>query len=258
MIEQSFYSLNDLAKRWTKKFEDEVLPIQILHLGVQNKLDIEVSTLRLNRLLKFPSKYSEWAFSFYLCAKACSKKPLIDGPPGHFTESFSGERRIQPMETLSSETVEEILFALQSCDGKTIDTNRLTLKRAPVVGDYIVIGTIRKNDDDNYAPFQDPLTLDLDCFFVSHESVLVYEKSLVEVEAETPAILSESKEQTYLAVIAALLEKKLSDSEVKIYQDTVAYEIEKKYGRPNNGLSHSQLTKLFSKANKALSEKLKV
>lgn len=90
------------------------------------------------------------------------------------------------------------------------------------------------------------------------DAIKDFEISLAsEPDAKLNAVLSEGKEQTYLAVIAALLEKMLSNSKTPITQDSIACDIEAEYGGANNGMSHSQLTKLFPKAKKALSEKEK-
>lgn len=73
--------------------------------------------------------------------------------------------------------------------------------------------------------------------------------------AEQEASLSQTKEQTYLAIIAALLKKAIDVSKVPITQDSIALNIDETYGKANNGLSYSQLTKLFPKAKSALAEK---
>ena len=249
MIEQSFYTLEELADRWNNLFNLDVNPRKLIHLAIQQKFDIDVSIARLNSYLPPPlvephshirQKYSIEVVDFSV-------------PNPFFAAQFTFEKPFEPIALKSLAKIEAILpadksesFCIKALDLKDTRTKTNHSRRLGVC----FSGRYSKD-------FEVSLRMDLDCLYVSQLSARLYEDELIKESEYSKHELSGTREQTYLAIIAALLDKALSASSSPMTQDSIAHDIESAYGHANNGLSHSQLTKIFAKAKKALSEKAK-
>lgn len=91
-------------------------------------------------------------------------------------------------------------------------------------------------------------------FVVRPESINDFVNKLKSKEVE---VLSEDKEQTYLSIIAALLNLLVKEPKGNRTQESVAIELQGKYMQFAKSFSASSLTKLFPKAKAALMNKVK-
>lgn len=93
---------------------------------------------------------------------------------------------------------------------------------------------------------------------VSTAALKRFEQSIEESENVAEVELTDTKEQTYLAIIGALLDRVLELSSSNMTQERIAQEFEERFQKGRNGFGKSNLTKIFAKSKSALLDKVKM
>lgn len=243
MFELDYYTVEELAAKLESILSKPVTAKEIIHQSIKGKTPIYIAP-------KSIASCNEGESGSYAKVERGTMELGTDNSPNYMI-SYQG--RANDLERLSQHTLKDLDKKNICNTSEPIDVYGLWAEK----DHYACIELHFYGSDstrgipttlsDLYVLADDAQALEAECkaqLDISHNQI-------------KKADLSESKEQTYLAIIAVLLEKTLSNSDKPKTQGSIANEIEDEYGRPNNGLSHSQLTKIFPKAKEALNEKLK-
>lgn len=254
MIEQAFYSLEDLRVRWTKLSGQEVSIKQIIHLGIQEKILIDVTTLKLQHFQDKSPLLAEHFLDFLIVQSYVYA--LDDSIASSWPNPISGAKMLSKLgdlstfETLSVECLVDIECQLKSQYLDSFFMGSLELRRKPddAEGRRIIVGEIA-----NGGFYAQDIYMDVSCLIVDRENARKYEienfpSSAKELSKHFPE-LSETKEQTYLAIIGALLDLMKTSGRANWNQNTINRTMQKCYTL--QGLGERKLAEHFGDANKA-------
>ncbi len=231
MIEQEYYTIRELAERWTKEGKPTT-PKQIIHLGIRGDLPIYVS----KRAILKTTNQTPYALRFTV--ESNESEEILNPKPNEPKRFIylAEHRDAQDFEQVSVDQLKDL--DLEPHDGSMFERYGVGLKTN--LYDSILFNNYRFIPNDDHGI---PVTMTIDCFYVMGTDVHTSEDKKTKFDRA---------ESTYHKVIGLLLREVLKSNGK---QSGLIGDLVSNYG-DIRGISKSNLENIFADANKEINKHL--
>lgn len=229
---QEYYSLRELAEHWSSENKNVTVK-QILHMGLREEIDIFVRKSAIAKL-SFPDK--DYGIAFEISTLGGMSAEKHDRYAEKYTKSNGDFYKVL------KEQLQEI--ELLPLDGTSYEIKLIFLDDDLGGGGHTSLSFHQFN---RKSPLQ-PMTVNIDCFYVFQEDLLKFENKAAEGVNQTS---SKPTDNTYELIVGVLLREHLSGGK----QSAFIEELIKKYGTIK-GISKTSLENAFAAGNKQLKKYL--